>query len=41
MAAQASREQRLACADAVIFNEGCTLEALGLQVADLAHYFGL
>lgn len=41
MAAQASREQRLACADAVIFNEGCTLEALGQQVADLAHYFGL
>ena len=41
MAAQASREQRLACADAVIVNEGCTLEALGLQVADLAHYFGL
>lgn len=41
MSAQASREQRLACADAVIFNEGCTLEALGLQVADLAHYFGL
>lgn len=41
MAAQATREQRLACADAVIFNEGCTLESLGLQVADLAHHFGL
>ncbi|MDD0816332.1 dephospho-CoA kinase [Curvibacter sp. HBC28] len=41
MAAQASRPQRLAAADAVIFNDGCSLDELRLQVADLASHFGL
>jgi dephospho-CoA kinase len=41
IAAQASREQRLAAADAVIFNDGLTLEALRHEVALLAPTFGL
>jgi dephospho-CoA kinase len=41
MATQASRAQRLQAADAVIFNEGCSLPDLGAQVAELATYFGL
>ncbi|MDD0839226.1 dephospho-CoA kinase [Curvibacter sp. HBC61] len=41
MASQASRAQRLAAADAVIYNEGCSLAALHQQVAFLAAEFGL
>ncbi len=41
IAAQASREQRLAAADTVIFNEGLSLDALRAEVAQLAPSFGL
>jgi len=41
MALQASRAQRLACADQVIFNQGLTLTELEAQVAQLAADFGL
>lgn len=41
MAAQASRQQRLSAADAVIFNDACTLLELQQQVGRLAHHFGL
>jgi dephospho-CoA kinase len=41
MASQASRAQRLACADAVVFNEGLTLSELRAEVGLLAHRFGL
>jgi dephospho-CoA kinase len=41
MAAQASRAQRLVCADAVIFNEGLSLDELAQEVTFLAHQFGL
>jgi dephospho-CoA kinase len=36
LAAQASRAQRRACADAIIYNEGLSLEALKAQVLTLA-----
>jgi len=38
---QASREQRLACADAVIFNVGLSLEQLTGEVAQISAHFGL
>ena len=38
---QASRQQRLACADLVIFNQGLSLDALRQQVQQAARYFGL
>lgn len=38
---QASRAERLACADLVIFNQGLTLESLRQQVRETGHYFGL
>jgi dephospho-CoA kinase len=41
IALQATRAQRLACADVVIFNEGLSLTALDAQVAQLAADFGL
>jgi dephospho-CoA kinase len=41
MALQASRSQRLACADLVIFNQGLSLTELETQVAQLATDFGL
>ena len=41
MALQASRSQRLACADLVIFNQGLSLTELEAQVAQLATDFGL
>jgi len=41
MALQASRAQRLACADGVIFNQGLNLAELALEVARLAADFGL
>ena len=42
LAAQATREQRLAAADAVIHNgAGVTLEALRAQVRELVHAFGI
>ncbi|MGY8903808.1 MAG: dephospho-CoA kinase [Burkholderiales bacterium] len=41
MAAQASRAQRLAAADHVLYNEGISLDALREQVARLAPRFGL
>lgn len=41
IAQQASRAQRLACADLVIFNEGLGLEALRQQVQEAARHFGL
>ena len=41
MALQASRAQRLACADQVIFNQGLSLAELEGQVAQLAADFGL
>jgi dephospho-CoA kinase len=41
IAAQASREQRLAAADSVIHNEGLTLEQLRAQVEQVARGFGL
>jgi dephospho-CoA kinase len=41
MAAQASREQRLAAADIVIFNEGLSLEQLRDNVVQVVRRFGL
>ena len=41
MAQQASRAQRLACADAVIFNQGLSLAELKDQVGQTARQFGL
>ena len=41
IAAQASREQRLAAADAVIFNDGLTLDGLRGEVSRIALAFGL
>lgn len=41
MAQQATRAQRLACADVVIFNQGLDLEQLRQQVQQTARYFGL
>ncbi len=41
MAGQASRAQRLAAADACIYNDSLTLEALAAQVQELAPRFGL
>ena len=41
MALQASRSQRLACADTVILNQGLSLTELATQVAQLAADFGL
>ncbi|OGB10137.1 MAG: dephospho-CoA kinase [Burkholderiales bacterium RIFCSPHIGHO2_12_FULL_61_11] len=41
MAGQASRAQRLAAADTCIYNDGLSLEALGLLVHQLATRFGL
>lgn len=38
---QASRVQRLACADAVVFNQGLSMAELAPQVARLAADFGL
>ena len=39
--AQASRAQRCAVADAVLFNDGISLSALEGQVQAFAHRFGL
>lgn len=41
MALQASRAQRRAAADACIYNEGLSLDALGLRVRQLSRRFGL
>jgi dephospho-CoA kinase len=41
MASQASRAQRLACADAVLFNQGLALHALRTEVGAWAQHFGL
>lgn len=41
MAAQATREQRLAAADAVIYNEGLSLAQLQVEVNRFAQGFGL
>jgi dephospho-CoA kinase len=41
MALQATRSERLACADMVIFNQGLNLTELESQVAQLATDFGL
>ena len=41
IAQQATRLQRLACADLVIFNQGLSLEALRQQVGEAARHFGL
>ncbi|MEK7346714.1 MAG: dephospho-CoA kinase [Pseudomonadota bacterium] len=41
LAQQASRAQRLACADAVIFNQGLSLAELEAQVRQVAADFGL
>ncbi len=41
IAAQASRAQRLAAADAVLFNDGLSLDALADEVAVLARCFGM
>jgi dephospho-CoA kinase len=41
IAQQASRTQRLACADGVVFNQGLSLPALQAQVAEMARQFGL
>ena len=41
IATQATRADRLACADAVIFNEGITLEQLREQTTAVARRFGL
>ena len=38
---QATRAQRLACADLVIFNQGLDLEGLRQQVREAARHFGL
>ncbi|MFZ4286971.1 dephospho-CoA kinase [Variovorax sp. HJSM1_2] len=41
IASQASRAQRAASADMVLFNDGCTLDSLGNEVAQIAAHFGL
>lgn len=41
MAQQASRSQRLACADLVVFNQGLSLAQLRQQVQEAARHFGL
>ena len=41
IAAQASREQRLAAADLVIFNDGLTIDELRAQVREIGQRFGL
>ena len=41
MAQQASRAQRLACADGVIFNQGLNLDDLEAQITQVAADFGL
>ena len=41
MAQQASRAQRLACADLVIFNQALSLAQLRQQVRKAAEHFGL
>ncbi len=41
IAQQASRAQRLACADAVIFNQDLSLHELNTQVNQIATHFGL
>lgn len=41
IAQQASRAQRLACADLVIFNQGLTLQALRQTVQEMGQQFGL
>jgi len=41
IAQQATRLQRLSCADLVIYNQGLTLEALQQQVHEAARHFGL
>jgi dephospho-CoA kinase len=41
IAAQATREVRLACADSVIFNDGIGLAHLRVLVAEWVHRFGL
>jgi dephospho-CoA kinase len=41
IAQQATRVQRLACADLVIFNQGLDLQALRQQVNEAARHFGL
>ncbi len=41
IAQQATRTQRLACADLVIFNQGLSLEQLDTQTRQAAHHFGL
>ena len=41
IAQQATRLQRLSCADLVICNQGLTLEALQQQVREAARHFGL
>ena len=38
---QASRAQRLACADVVLVNQGLSFDELEKQVAQVAHDFGL
>jgi len=41
LAAQASRAQRLACADMVIYNDGLTIAALQQEICELLQPFGL
>lgn len=41
IAQQASRAQRLACADVVLFNQGLSLDALRVEVRQVAQHFGL
>ncbi len=41
MSQQATRAARRACADAVIFNDGLSLDALGQRVATLARHWAL
>jgi dephospho-CoA kinase len=41
IAQQASRAQRLACADGVIFNQGLNLSSLERLVTEMARHFGL
>jgi dephospho-CoA kinase len=41
MAQQASRAQRLACADAVIYNDGLGLDQLQTAVREMMARFGL
>ena len=41
IAQQATRAQRLACADLVVFNQGLSLSQLEGQVSEMARHFGL